>query len=126
MKYVMVLCLLLFGVAAFAHDETGESRADYFRSTLETSKAQFESIEKIDKRFSLLYEKLAANLSVKNAHVKQLINQKPLNENALRDTLLDNYLIQIDMRVNNINHHLAIEDLLDSFQRKKFNEQYSP
>jgi Spy/CpxP family protein refolding chaperone len=127
MKKLLILFLIFMGTAIVSsHQDDQKSRADFFKSELGTTTKQFDSIAKIDQKFATKYQKLSANLEVKMANLNEVIKQKPYNEETVKAALINVYNIRMTIRLNNIQQHLEIENHLDSFQKKKFNEYFSP
>ena len=123
MRYL--LFIFIFPLLVFCHD-SGESRADFFKNDLNVSLVQFEKIESIDNRYMTTYEKLYSKLDVTKAELTIAIKKSPYNEKKVIKLINESFSLQAKIKLHNVKHHLEIEALLDSFQRMKFNEVYSP
>lgn len=121
----LFLFILMFPILVFSHD-SGESRADFFKNDLNVSLVQFEKIESIDNRYMEIYDKLYAKLELSRAELNAAVKKSPYNEKKVVKLINESYSLQAKIKLNNVKHHLEIESLLDSFQRMKFNEVYSP
>ena len=96
------------------------------KNDLKVSLVQFEKIESIDNRYMTTYEKLYAKLDVTKAELNIAIKKSPYNEKKVVKLINESFSLQAKIKLHNVKHHLEIEALLDSFQRMKFNEVYSP
>ena len=72
------------------------------------------------------YEKLSAKIQFHNSELSEIIQNKPFNEKKAKDVLTNIGNAQMTIKFLNIKHHLEIESKLDTFQRMKFNEFFSP
>ena len=125
-KLLIIYLIFISSITLHAHQDDQSSRADFFKNELGTTTKQFDLIAQIDQKFVTKYQKLSANLEVKIANLNEIIKQKPYSEDKVKAALIDIYNIRMTLRLNNIRQHLEIEDQLDSFQKKKFNEYFSP
>ncbi len=67
-----------------------------------------------------------AKLETSNSKLSEAIQQTPFNEKKVVSKINDNFSLRAKMKLYNIKHHLEIEDLLNSYQRMKFNEFFKP
>ena len=125
MKPIFILFILLFSYQIFSH-ENKNSRADIFLKEIQVDENIFKSIEIIDNRYKLQYEKLSAKIQFHNSELSEIIQNKPFNEKKAKDVLTNIGNAQMTIKFLNIKHHLEIETKLDTFQRMKFNEFFSP
>jgi Spy/CpxP family protein refolding chaperone len=124
-KLIFLSSLMFFSVG-FAHDSTQDSRAQFFKDDLRVSQEQFQKIETIDNYYKIKYQTLNADLNLKQAELSKSIKSRPFNESTVKQKISNESSVSGKIRLNNIKHHLEIEDLLDSFQRMKFNEYFRP
>ena len=110
---------------AYGH-ENSNSRADFFKNDLNVSERVFEIIETIDNRYRSKYEKLDVEIKFRRSELNEVIQHQPFDEKKANAILQKLFRARANVKLNNIKHHLEIEKELDSFQRMKFNEYFSP
>ena len=125
MKLLLLICSILFSVACFSHEKEN-SRSDFFINELRVSETLLKKIEYIDNKYRVIYQKLNAEIQFRNSELTEIIQTKPFNEEKAQYTLTKIAEAQSLIKLNNIKHHFEIESDLDSFQRMKFNEFFSP
>lgn len=125
MKFFLLMCSILFSIACFSHEKEN-SRSDFFINELRVSETLLKKIEEIDNKYRLKYQKLNAEIQFRNSELTEIIQTKPFNEEKAQYTLTKIAEAQSLIKLNNIKHHFEIESDLDSFQRMKFNEFFSP
>tara|TARA_A200000113_G_scaffold175579_1_gene160760 strand:- start:148 stop:519 length:372 start_codon:yes stop_codon:yes gene_type:complete len=121
----LLIFIFIFSVSIFAHDDS-KSRSSIFLNDIKASPDQFDKIELIDNKYKLIYEKMFAKLETSNSKLSEAIQQTPFNEKKVVSKINDNFSLRAKMKLYNIKHHLEIEDLLNSYQRMKFNEFFKP
>lgn len=125
MKKTTLLILICFHFMAYGH-ENSNSRADFFKNDLNVSERVFEIIETIDNRYRSKYEKLDVEIKFRRSELNEVIQHQPFDEKKANAILQKLFRARANVKLNNIKHHLEIEKELDSFQRMKFNEYFSP
>ena len=125
MKKYTLFILICFHFMAYGH-ENKNSRADFFKNELNVSEQTFETIETIDNRYRSTYEKLNVEIQFRRSELNEVIKDKPFDEKKANAILQKLFRARANVKLNNIKHHLEIEKELDSFQRMKFNEYFSP
>ena len=125
MKKYTLFILICFHFMAYGH-ENNNSRADFFKNDLNVSERVFEIIETIDNRYRSTYEKLNVEIQFRRSELNEVIKDKPFDEKKANAILQKLFRARANVKLNNIKHHLEIEKELDSFQRMKFNEYFSP
>ena len=88
--------------------------------------ALLQEIESIDRHYRTKYEKLDVEIKFRNSELNQIIQKQPFDEDRALVILNKISVARSMIKLNNIKHHLEIEKELDSFQRMKFNEYFSP
>ncbi len=125
MKHLLLLFFLVFTYQTYSH-ENNKSRADIFLKEINVDESTFKSIEIIDNRYKLQYKKLSAQIQLFNSDLSEIIQNKPFNEKRAKKVLSNIGNAQMTIKFLTIKHHLEIEKKLDTFQRMKFNEFFSP
>ena len=117
--------IISFSYVDFSHEKEN-SRSDFFINELRVSETLLKKIEEIDNKYRLKYQKLNAEIQFRNSELTEIIQTKPFNEEKAKYTLQKIAEARSLIKLNNIKHHFEIESDLDSFQRMKFNDFFSP
>ena len=125
MKQLTLLILIIISLQLFSH-ENSQSRADIFKNELQANETLMQVIEDIDNRYRIQYEKINLEIRFHNSELTEIIQTKPFQEDKAKSILRKISDAQSLLKLHNIKHHMAIEKELDSFQRMKFNEFFSP
>ena len=120
--------LMVIMIASFAiiPHENSTSRADFFKDQLRADDNLLVTIETIDNEFRVKYNRLRSELKFRNTELDELVKKKPFDEIETKKILKKIAEADAQMKLYSIQHHLAIEEKLDSYQRMKFNEFFKP
>jgi len=125
MKYLTLFILIILSTLIFSH-ENDQSRADFFKNELRANETLLQVIESIDNKYRIQYQKLNVEIRFHNSELTEIIQIKPFREDKAISILKKVGESQSLLKLHNIKHHLEIEKELNSFQRMKFNEYFSP
>lgn len=125
MRYFVLILMFILSNVTFSHEKE-ISRADFFINELRVSETLMKKIEGIDKKYRIIYQKLNAEIQFRNSELNEIIQTKPFNEEMAKSILSKISEAQSLIKLNNIKHHIEIESYLDSFQRMKYNDFFSP
>ena len=127
MKHFILISVFIisFSCMIFSHEKEN-SRSDFFINELRVNKTLMKKIEQIDNKYRIKYQKLNAEIQFRNSELTEIILTKPFDEEKAKYTLQKTAEARSLIKLNNIKHHFEIESDLDSFQRVKFNEFFSP
>jgi len=124
--YNLICCVVLaISCMTFSHDKD-MSRAEFFKEELRLNEKQLITINGIDNRYRIKYQKLNSEIQFRNTELKEVIYETPFSEQKVKGILSKISEAESLIKLNNIKHHFEIEDHLDSYQRMKFNERFSP
>ena len=124
---IKFIFIFIFTIATFiTPHEQNSSRADFFKEELRANDALLIAIETIDNEFRIKYQRLSSEIQYRNTELDELVKKKPFNERKAKAILKKLSEANAQMKLYNIQHHLAIEGKLDSYQRMKFNEYFKP
>ena len=125
MNHIIVIIILLISFFGHSHDRD-MSRAEFFKEELRVNDNQLTTINGIDNQYRIKYQKLKSEIQFRNTELKEVIYETPFNEQKVKGILSKISEAESLIKLNNIKHHFEIEEHLDSYQRMKFNERFSP